>query len=312
MSKNYSLLIAEAKKLGLKVEIISKRKEIFSVSNEKKTIIIKETLCSAEVPYSESAKLSKDKNITYKLWEKKNIPIPGTFCFHSLAKLNAEIKKIKFPVIVKENIGSRSRNIFPLVTSQEELKKIAKKFVNVNQGIIVQEMIVAKEYRVLVFNRKVIGCLNMVPPFIEGDGKSTIDKLINERNKEFKNKILKNEKVKVALQKKGLTFQHIPIKGVQIYLQNNSCLAEGGLTIDCTKQIHPEMKKLAIEAAKSINLKLAGIDLICEDISKDPQKQRVAFLEVNSRPSLDIHHYPMQGEPQNVTAKILKSIFSIK
>jgi cyanophycin synthetase len=69
------------------------------------------------------------------------------------------------------------------------------------------------------------------------------------------------------------------------------------------------MIELAKKSAEVMNMKLAGIDLICNDISVSPSKQQVSFLETNSFPSLSIHYTPMVGKPRRVIREILEDIF---
>jgi len=75
--------------------------------------------------------------------------------------------------------------------------------------------------------------------------------------------------------------------------------------------IHPEIKKMCLKAVKVVGLELAGLDIIAEDLSKSPKKQKIQFIEVNGRPDIYVHHCPDKGQPVNVTKEILKYIFKL-
>jgi D-alanine-D-alanine ligase-like ATP-grasp enzyme len=149
----------------------------------------------------------------------------------------------------------------------------------------------------------------MVPPQIIGDGINSIAMLIEKKNTDLQNKVIINEKVIKTLEKNGYSLETVPKKDYCILLQENSCLAEGGSSIDCTDIVHKSILELAQRAARAVNLKLSGLDLICEDISVDPNEQKIAFLEANSLPSLNIHYVPTIGKPRRVIKDILEDIF---
>ena len=79
---------------------------------------------------------------------------------------------------------------------------------------------------------------------------------------------------------------------------------------DRTDEVHGNMLKLAIRSARVVNMKLAGVDIICEDISLDPADQKTSFLETNNFPSLSIHYEPSIGKPRRVAKDILEDIFT--
>ena len=68
---------------------------------------------------------------------------------------------------------------------------------------------------------------------------------------------------------------------------------------------------MCLKAVKVSGLELAGLDIIAEDISKSPKKQKIKFIEINGRPDIYIHHCPDKGQPVNVTREILKHIFKL-
>ncbi len=64
------------------------------------------------------------------------------------------------------------------------------------------------------------------------------------------------------------TLDTIPNQGELVQVVGDANLSTGGKAIDVTDQVHPTIKNMAVAAAKAIGLDIAGIDFICEDISK--------------------------------------------
>ena len=112
----------------------------------------------------------------------------------------------------------------------------------------------------------------------------------------------------------GLDF--IPKNGEVIQLCYRCNALFGGTTIGLPlKTICKENKKLALGAAKALNLNLVGFDFMCEDISVPitqtglSSKQSTGlFVEANSYPDLTNHEYPFTGQSNPVAALTLKAI----
>ncbi|NTW75332.1 MAG: hypothetical protein HGB34_00280 [Candidatus Moranbacteria bacterium] len=307
LNKNADLIMREAVGIGLSVDIVSREKELLEISDGSVTIRIMETFHLAENPKSESVKLSKSKELTHLLWERDHIPFPhGRYFRNTNAFKTDKRTDFHFPVVVKESGGSKSRNIHTNIRSLEELRAVSERF---HGGFIVQEMAFGREYRLLVLGDHIIGALEMIPPKILGNGVDTVLALVEARNADFGNTIIINEKVLETIEKRGFSPTSVPQDGEQVLLQENSCLAEGGSSRDCTDAVHEGIVALAAQAARAVNLRLGGIDLICEDISKSPDSQKILFLEINSRPSLSIHYEPGAGDARRVIRDILYDIF---
>ncbi|MFA6973241.1 MAG: hypothetical protein WC238_00685 [Parcubacteria group bacterium] len=311
MTKNFKLLLEEAHELDLTTTLIYPEKEVVEIGDDSRKIIVKEVFSFVDNPYSASAVLAKNKEITYHLWERENIPFPRSRYFRNIPSFpqHAGDLNLTFPVVFKKSNGKKSIGIHTNIASFQELEKI----VSASDGsFIIQEMVFGKEYRLLIYKGRLLGGLELVPPQIIGNGADTITTLIQKKNVDLQQKILINEKVINTLEKNNLSLDTIPPDGSCILLQENSCLAEGGSSIDCTDIVHPDTLRLAQKAAQAVNMKLAGIDLICENITTDPSQQKLSFLETNSFPSLSIHYDPTVGKTRRVIKYILEDIFDKK
>lgn len=309
MTKNFKLLLEEARALGLNTQIIYPEKEVVEISDGARKIIVKELFSFAGDPYSASSVLAKNKEITYRFWEREDIPFPRSRYFKDTAAFPRDTAGLhmRFPVVFKKSNGKKSIGVRTSIASFEELAKIVA---DSDGSFIIQEMVFGKEYRLLIYKDRLLGALELVPPQITGNGVDTIATLIQGKNINLQKKIILNEKVAQTLKKNGLSMDSIPGKDICISLQENSCLAEGGSSIDCTDIVHEGILELVKKSARTVNMKLAGIDLICEDISIDPNKQKVSFLETNSSPSLSIHYDPTVGKSRRVIKVILEDIFA--
>lgn len=308
MAKNFKIILREAQELGLDTEVLHEKKQVAAIRRNRQEIIIQELFSIPEDCFSEGIKFAKDKWITKLFWEREGIPTPKTILFHDPdeAVEALEASALSFPVVLKNRRGARSENVHVNLVNQQELTNHLGTFEN---GGMIQEMIQGREYRVLVYHDRILGVLEMIPPHVVGDGVSNIRDLVESRNKGKREKIRLNEKVNRTLIKLGMNERSIPTAGATVFLQGHSCLAEGGTTADRTDVVHPKIAELAIRAVRSVKLRLGGVDLICNDISRDPDSQKISFLEVNGHPSLDIHYFPDSGNIRRVARDILTDIF---
>jgi cyanophycin synthetase len=97
----------------------------------------------------------------------------------------------------------------------------------------------------------------------------------------------------------------VPPAGQKVLIQMNGNVAD-----DVTDQLHPEVAHAAALAARIVGLDIAGIDLVCEDISRPLAEQRGAIIEVNASPGLLAHTKPASGTARNVGKDIIEHLFA--
>jgi D-alanine-D-alanine ligase-like ATP-grasp enzyme len=69
-------------------------------------------------------------------------------------------------------------------------------------------------------------------------------------------------------------------------------LSSGGEAVDFSENIHPDFQKLAINITKDIGLRLAGVDILTDDITMPMVDY--TLIEVNGSPGLN--HYAASGK----------------
>ncbi|MDQ1283841.1 MAG: UDP-N-acetylmuramyl tripeptide synthase [Patescibacteria group bacterium] len=256
------------------------------------------------------------KDLTYIFLKENNIPTPNTVCFYRKTiteeKLNEELGKLSYPIVVKDASGSYSLGVFTDIKNSRDAKQLILREIEKFPCLVTQEMIFGKEYRILVLEDKIIGALEMIPPRIFGNGESTTKELIEKKQENTEKRTPLDAVLTELLQKQGETLASTPKEGKEIFLRTSSCLAEGGETADSTDIVNEEIKLLCVKAAKAVDKKLTGLDIICDDITKSPSKQRINILEANRRPDLYIHYNPTHGKTRDVVRYIIEFILELK
>ena len=209
--------------------------------------------------------------------------------------------KLGFPVIVKPNSGSQGVGV-ALVHNKREFYRAVRSVFKHDRIVLVQKPVRGKDYRIVVLDNKIISAYERIPLSVVGDGKSTIKQLLKAKQKQFvassRDTQIKTDdpRIVVKLKHQGLNLQSVLSAGQRVYLLDNANLSTGGDSVDVTKEVHPEFKKLAVNITLDMGLRLCGVDLMveCGDISQKPAVYWV--LEINSAPGLD--HYAKIGKAQ--------------
>ena len=107
---------------------------------------------------------------------------------------------------------------------------------------------------------------------------------------------------------KRITLGDVIEKDKKVQLRGNANIQTGGFIEDVTDVISEKFIKISEEVAKELNMRMVGVDLLCEDI-KD-ENSRYAITEVNGLPSYPyIHDHPDIGEPRETLSYVLEAIF---
>jgi len=264
--------------------------------------------------------LVSNKFLTNKLLKEAGVKVPQCFLCRSIEEVKDLIakKKIKFPFVLKPfnyslglGVTAQITNVKMLNFALQQIKKVwaksEKRGKRKRKIFLAEEYITGNDYRILVLNNQVKAVAMRQLPQIVGNGKNTIRELIIKyyQEKDKKPKIDKELKRNLQMQKVGL--EKIIPKGKIVVLRRTANIHTGGTSINVTTKIHPYYQKIAVKACKKFGLKIAGVDLMTEDISK--KSDDYAVIEINSLPCIAMHQNPDIGQPVPVYEMILKSIF---
>ncbi|ALC91210.1 UDP-N-acetylmuramyl peptide synthase [Bacillus sp. FJAT-18017] len=261
---------------------------------------------------------SCDKQVTKELLAGAGLPVPKGETASSIEDIFETGERVGFPLVIKPLNGRQGRGVFTNIRSREELFSILNCLETPESDYIVERYFEGSDFRLLVVDDKLIAASMRIAPFVIGNGKDSISALIEEENKnplrgdgheKPMSKIPLNSIVSCYLEKSNLTLDSVPEPGKVIQVVGNANLSTGGLAIDVTDEVHPSIRRMAVSAAKAIGLDVAGIDLICPDITNELDRNTTTIVEVNAAPGIRMHHYPSKGTPRNVGKAIVDYLF---
>ncbi|MDN6731302.1 MAG: bifunctional glutamate--cysteine ligase GshA/glutathione synthetase GshB, partial [Atopostipes suicloacalis] len=322
MELSTQLLIYDALRLGIKTEVLDRYDQFLRLSyNGQVEYIRNGNMTSKDTTISHF--IMENKTVTKKILAEDGISVPGGGEYHSLDQAIANYEKYQHQAIV---IKPKSTNygigisVFKNSASKNSFTEALEIAFKEDDTVLIEEFIVGTEYRFFVLDDEVEAILLRIPANVVGDGHSTIGELIDKKNEnplrgEKHRKpmglLQKGQIEKLMLEEQGYDFNSIPAKNNCIYLRENSNISTGGDSIDFTDQMHESYHRRAVEIAKSLDVKVTGIDLIIPDYEKESTKNQPGYtcIEANFNPAMSMHTFVTEGKGQALTPKILSMVF---
>lgn len=212
------------------------------------------------------------------------------------------------PIVLKPARGKQGKLVFVDISERREFIKHYQQIAKEYEDILVEKYVEGPEYRFTFIYNELVGIAKRVPANVKGDGESTIEQLIDQKNIKRRkipkhNRIRKDEESKRVLSRQGYNLLSVPKNGEVIYLRNNSNVSTGGDAVDVTDQINSDIKEEITKAVKFINgLRICGADVIIKD--NVPH-----IIEINTEPMLLMHVHPWKGKSRNLIKKVVDAMF---
>ena len=267
--------------------------------------------------------LACDKEDTKYLLEQAEIEVPKGDIIRRERSLKESCEYVGYPLVIKPVDGNHGRGITVDIQNYDDALEAFCHAKNSSKSgaIIVEKYIVGDDYRLLVINNQLIAGAVRTPAHVIGNGKSSIQELIDEVNKDPRRgyghenvltQITVNELTELIIKDAGYTLESVIPNGEKLILKDTANLSTGGTAEDITDIIHPANVSMAERISKIIDLDICGIDIATTDISKPLSETGGAVLEVNAGPGFRMHLAPTTGLPRNVAAPVIEKLFPQK
>jgi cyanophycin synthetase len=248
-----------------------------------------------------------DKAVLKKHLMRAGVPVSRGGRAYTLGQARKIFDLLEKPVIVKPEMGSRGRHSLTHLYTYEEFIKAFKIAQQLCQFVVVEEHLVGSVYRGTYVDGHVWGSLRGDPPRITGDGEATIAALIDTKNQNRISDVAAFQITDVTvsfLARNKYDLDTVLEKGKTIDLTEKIGLSYGGDAIEDFARVHPKTLEYLKKAGDSLKAPIVGFDFIIEDITKDPDLQKWGIIEANAVPFINLHHFPREGAPINVAAKV--------
>lgn len=262
--------------------------------------------------------IASDKDLTKSLLQSCGVPVPEGALVKSAAQAWEEAQDIGLPVVVKPYDGNHGRGVSLNLMTQADVEaayRLASRKGD-SESVLVERYVTGDEHRLLVVGTRLVAAAKGESLWVTGDGVANVIALVDSQintdprrgtGEDSPLNALAPEngaEIILELQRQGLNAYSVPLAGQKVLIQPN-----GNVAYDVTDKVHPSVAHAAALAARVVGLDIAGVDLVCEDISRPLEEQRGAVIEVNASPGLLAHLKPAAGEPRPVGTAIVDHLF---
>jgi D-alanine-D-alanine ligase-like ATP-grasp enzyme len=247
-----------------------------------------------------AAAIALDKDATSRVLKRLGYTVPTGRSFWYVGRLRetrdiggayAYAQRLGLPVLLKPNDSSGDQHVSVAYT-RAQFYAAAREVFAASKKLLVQRIARGNDCSIVVLDREVLMASEKTPPYVIGDGQSSIGKLIAASRRlipgaghptELR---LDDVRVKRHLAHHRQTLKTVPAMGQRVELLPRGNLGAGGDVRLVTEVLHPKLRALAVRVVADMGLRLASVDLVLSRPADAPPK-RCTVLEVNSAPGLD-------------------------
>jgi cyanophycin synthetase len=267
-----------------------------------------------------AVEISCDKEDTHNLLRDLGLPVPQQRLVYSERAAVRAARTIGYPVVLKPLDANHGRGVSINLVEDDQVKTayaVARENAR-GRSVLVESYIEGMDHRMLVVNDELVAVAKRVPGHVKGDGESTIADLIDVVNQDPRRGI-GHEKVLTRLEldhqaerlmdKADYEPSTVLPEGEVFFLRSTANLSTGGTAIDLTDVVHPDNREMAVRAVQSVGLDIGGVDFLTSDITQSYKDVGGAIVEVNAAPGFRMHVAPSEGEPRDVSGKVMDMLF---
>ena len=129
-----------------------------------------------------SVDIAGNKHATKKLLGDMGVPVPKGYRIREREELEDAVESVGYPVVIKPLDGNHGKGATVGIKTMDDARIAFEKAKEYSRYIIVEKQLIGADFRALVVNNRLIAVAERVPAHVKGDGKQTIQQLIDKTN----------------------------------------------------------------------------------------------------------------------------------
>ena len=312
--RQHKILIKKAQSLGIKTTDATNllQKPATILEHKGKSELIAEGVPTSWLTVR-SQYYCDNKQLTKDAYEKLAIPYPKSVVFDS----PEEIDQTKFfqnnqLYVCKPLDGTNGDGVVAGIEDYPGVKQYYEDYKSLNVRFMLEEQVEGDDLRIHILGGKIVAACIRKPAFVVGNGENTLLELIEKRRVIMNtqnpgNKLEVDEATRSLLVQQKITLSDIPEPDRNIQLKFVSNMAQGGIAIDVTEEIHPAYHQWVSGLVNFLGTPYFGLDIMTTDYSLDPF-QYAKVLEINARAEW-LHHTFSEVRTHDMAGMILAAIY---
>jgi GNAT-family acetyltransferase (TIGR03103 family) len=299
----YARIIAdEALRRGIRVEVLDAEGGYLRLEHGGRSVVTRESLSEATSAVAMSR--CDDKRVTRRVVSEAGVRVPvgRTATFD---QADHDFLDRVGAVVVKPARGEQGQGITVGVKDHRELDEALARAGGPGTQVLIEELATGVDLRILVIAGAVVAAAVRRPAQVVGTGRHTVRDLIDRQSRRRaaatggESTIPLDDVTEATVRDAGWSLDEVLPEGHVLDVRRTANLHTGGTIHDVTDQLHPELARAALVAARAIDIPVTGIDLLVPAVDGPDY----VFIEANERPGLANH------EPRSPASDFIDYLF---
>jgi GNAT-family acetyltransferase (TIGR03103 family) len=208
-------------------------------------------------------------------------------------------------VVVKPAQGEQGQGVSVGLSSPEDVELALERARQLSGRVLMEAYVDGRDLRIIVIDGKVVAAALRLPPTVSGDGRHTIEELIEKQSRrraaatDGESRIPLDEETRRCIRDAGYEPGDVLPADRMLTVRRTANLHAGGTIHDVTADLNPTLEQAAVEAARALEIPVVGLDFMVPD----PAGEDYVIIEANERPGLANH------EPQPTVERFIDFLF---
>jgi GNAT-family acetyltransferase (TIGR03103 family) len=296
------IIIREAQKRGIYVEVLDAEGGYFELSFGGRSIVCRESL--SELTTAIAMSRCDNKATTHRVLRDAGLRVPAQIRVEDEPQTLAFLEKCG-AVVVKPARGEQGAGISVDVRDAEALHVAIDEARALCETVLLEEYVSGDDLRIIVIGEEVVAAAVRKPAQVVGNGSDSVMTLIEKQSRRRatatggESRIPLDRETERCVKEAGYTLDTVLPESHRLLVRKTANLHTGGTIHNVTAELHPTLRKAAIDAARAIDIPVTGLDLIVPVVDGPDY----AIIEANERPGLANH------EPQPTAERFVDLLF---
>lgn len=257
----------EARRRGIRIEVIDPVTPIFLLKHRGRSIRCYNALTD-EVG-AVTFHMTQNKRLANVFLKSRGFPVPAQQPFTDQGAAERFLKRYR-SIVVKPCTQWGGRGVSVAVQTPAELERAVRFAHRFEEDVILEQCVKGVDYRLIFVDYKYVAAIRRRSARVEGNGRDTIRKLIQTRNRRERQVdpshiIPVDAETGRNLTALGLAWDTVPAEGKSVRVRLTSNYHTGGDVDVITREVSRKLVALAGRAAKALGVPVIGIDFLVDE-----------------------------------------------
>jgi D-alanine-D-alanine ligase-like ATP-grasp enzyme len=268
MNSVYTTTITrEARRRGISIEVIEPLTPIFLLKHKGRSVRCYNAL--TDKVGAVTFHMTQNKRLANVFLKSRGFPVPAQQPFTDREAAERFLKRYR-SIVVKPCTQWGGRGVSVAVQTPAELERAVRFARRFEEDIILEQCVKGVDYRLIFVDFKFVAAIRRRSARVEGNGRDTIRKLIQTRNRRERridpsHIIPLDAETGRNLTALGLAWDTVPAAGQSVRVRLTSNYHTGGDVDVITDEVSRKLVSLAGRAAKALGVPVIGIDFLVDE-----------------------------------------------